>query len=162
MVYLTHLLFLLLLFSSCSSLEQILDSKMTIQWSVSGDSIDITFICKISTGYCSIGFAESMTNCDMIAALSDGTTVTLQDYYSYNHDTPATDQALGGTVDIVYVTGGLDTNGDINVTFKRKLTTGDAYDQDIVPDIKSHICWAYRDHGRAGDQWQEHSGYSNF
>ena len=93
MVYLTHLLFLSLLFSSCSSLEQILDSTMTIQWSVSGDSIDITFICKLSTGYCSIGFAESMTNCDMIAALSDGTTVTLQDYYSYNHNTPATDQA---------------------------------------------------------------------
>ena len=140
------------------SLEQILDSTMTIQWSITGDELDLNFICQISLGYCALGLSGSMSNCDMIAAISDGVTVTLQDYYSYNHDIPSTDQQLGGTDDVVFVSGGLDSNGNINVSFRRKLSTGDNYDQIIEPDVKQSICWAYRDHQKG---WQEHDSFSS-
>ena len=97
-----------------------------------------------------------MTNCDMFAALTDSTTVTIEDYWSRNHNTPNTDVKEGGTKDYEYVSGGVDSTGNINIVLKRKLDTGDKYDQAIVPDISSKICWAYRDNRKG---WTEHSSY---
>lgn len=96
-----------------------------------------------------------MNDCDMFAALTDSTTVTIEDYWSRNHNTPWTDKKEGGTSDYEYVSGGY-SNGEINVVMKRKLSTGDKYDQDIVPDVISQICWAYKDHRKG---WTEHSDY---
>ena len=98
-----------------------------------------------------------MTNCDMFAALIDGNNkVTVKDYWSRNHRTPKTDLKEGGTEDYEIVSGGVDQNGDIDVVFKRKLDTGDKWDQAIEPDLKGQICWAYKDN-RQG--WTEHSDY---
>ena len=89
-----------------------------------------------------------MTNTDMIAVLSDGTSVTTGDYYSFDRDTPPSDISLGGTNDISLVSSSL-SNGYLNATVSRLLVTSDPYDSKIVPDVKTLICWAYRDHGRS-------------
>ena len=99
-----------------------------------------------------------MVNCDMlVAVIGKGSTVTLQDYWSTSNNKPRTDEQLGGVNSLKYISGGLDANGHINVTFSRLLVTGDPYDQDIIPDLLSHICWAYRSRGN----WDKHDTYSN-
>ena len=103
-----------------------------------------------------------MTDCDMFAALIDSDNkVTVQDYWSIDHGTPRTDERSGGQNDYTVLTtgSGTDANGDILITFRRKLQTGDSYDQRIYTDINSQICWAYKDN-REG--WREHSDYGNF
>jgi DOMON domain. len=100
-----------------------------------------------------------MSDCDMIGALTDGSTVTLKDYYSYGDFTPSEDTQLGGQNNLIFISGGLDSNGYINVTFKRLLNTEDTYDSVIVPDEPRNINWAYLDH-QAG--WLQHSNESTF
>ena len=87
-----------------------------------------------------------MLDCDMNAAFTDGETVTVEDFYSYNHDTPRTDSHLGGGNDYEIISGGLDSNGHINVRARRKLNTGDEYDKVVVPNAATKICWAHIDH----------------
>jgi hypothetical protein len=103
-----------------------------------------------------------MTNCDMFAALigTDGT-VTVEDYWSRDHGTPRTDAREGTQNDYTVLTtgSGTDANGDILITFRRKLNTGDTYDQQIYTDINSQICWGYKDHRKG---WTKHSNYGNF
>lgn len=141
------------------TLSQQIDSVMTMEWTIEDATwIKIRLLCKIQLGYCSIGLRSSMSKCDMFAAITDGTSVTLIDYWSRNHDTPLTDIDEGGTEDIIYVSGGVDASGDIDVTFKRKLSTGDTYDQDILPDIKGNICWGYRNNRKG---WTEHTEYGD-
>ena len=94
-----------------------------------------------------------MTRCDMFAALTDGSSIYIQDYYSYNHDTPQTDAQLGGTEDYTQLSSSM-VNGLLTVVVKRKLSTGDQFDQDIIPDVHGNICWAYLTN-RNG--WLEHS-----
>ncbi|OMJ93868.1 hypothetical protein SteCoe_3057 [Stentor coeruleus] len=120
--------------------------------------IQIRLQCKIKLGYCSIGLRSTMTNCDMFAAITDGNSVTLTDYWARSHDTPKSDKNEGGTNDIFYDYGGVDLSGYIDVTFRRKLSTGDNFDQIINPDAKGNICWGYRDN-RGG--WTEHSDYGS-
>ena len=97
-----------------------------------------------------------MTDCDMFAALTNGKTVTLQDYWSRDHSTPKTDAKEGGQNNLIYISGGLDEDNNIDITFKRKLVTNDEYDQDIFPDIHAQITWAYLD-DKLG--WKEHSEF---
>ncbi|OMJ95838.1 hypothetical protein SteCoe_741 [Stentor coeruleus] len=141
------------------TLNQTIDSVMTMEWNVlDNEWIQIRLLCKIKLGYCSIGLRSSMTNCDMFAALTDGENISLIDYWSRDHGTPRDDISEGGTEDIVKVSGGVDASGNIDITFKRKLNTGDKYDQQIYPDIKGNICWGYRNNHRG---WTEHTNYGD-
>ncbi|OMJ89737.1 hypothetical protein SteCoe_8002 [Stentor coeruleus] len=141
------------------TLSQKIDSVMTMEWTIEDTTwIKIRLLCQVQLGYCSIGLRSSMTNCDMFAAITDGTSVFLVDYWSRNHNTPKTDINEGGTEDIIYVSGGLNATGNIDVTFKRKLSTGDSYDQDILTDVKGNICWGYRNN-RAG--WTQHTSFGD-
>lgn len=99
-----------------------------------------------------------MSDCDMVAALNLGDSVIIADFWSVDHSEPKTDEAEGGTNDLIMVSGGLDSNNEIDVTFKRKLVTGDIYDNEIYPDEIGHITWGYRDN-KLG--WSKHSYYSN-
>ena len=99
-----------------------------------------------------------MTNCDMFAAFTDSTTVTIEDYWSRNHRTPKTDKADGGTSDYLLVSSSYDSATGLTASLKRKLSTGDQYDQDIIANINSQICWGYLDR-RVG--WHEHSEFGN-
>ena len=115
---------------------------------------------QITLGYCGIGLADTMTDYDLLVAMSDGTSKTFGDYYAYNSvDIPSRDVSLGGANNLVYVSGGVDSSGNINVTFKRKLVTDDPYDQVIEPDLLTSICWAYLDHIYV---WDEHDSESKF
>jgi hypothetical protein len=105
----------------------------------------------------------------MFAALVDkDKVVTIQDYWSRDHGTPKTDAAEGGENDYTITSTGshIDSNGDIDITFTRKLKTSDKWDQQIYPDIRSQICWGYIDldpsSKRANRLWVEHSDYGNF
>lgn len=141
------------------TLTQEIDSIMTLEWTIVDDIwINIRLLCKIQLGYCSIGFRSSMNDCDMIAAINDEKSITLTDYWSRNHNTPLEDTAEGGTEDLHYISGGLDDTKSIDVTFKRKLSTGDIYDQNIIPDIRGNICWGYRNNRKG---WTLHSTYGD-
>lgn len=150
---------LILISSSIETITQQINSIMNMSWTIE-DSIwiQIRLQCKIKLGYCSIGLRGTMTNCDMFAAITDGYSITLTDYWAKNHNTPNTDIKEGGKNDIIYDYGGVNLEGYIDVVFRRKLKTGDSFDQDINPDVRGNICWGYRDN-RAG--WTEHSDYGS-
>ncbi|OMJ80376.1 hypothetical protein SteCoe_19369 [Stentor coeruleus] len=150
---------LILISSSTETITQNINSVMTMSWTIEDSTwIQIRLQCKIKLGYCSIGLSSTMTNCDMFAAITDGKFVTLTDYWATSHDTPKSDKIEGGNEDLVYNYGGVDSLGYIDITFKRKLSTGDSFDQVINPDIRGDICWGYRNN-RAG--WTEHSDYGS-
>ena len=99
-----------------------------------------------------------MTRNDMLGVITDGTSVTIEDYYSFNNYTPDTDSDLGTGNDYEYISGGVDSDGYIDVTFRRKLNTKDEYDTVIVPDKRTKICFAYL---KNDAEWHEHSDYRN-
>ena len=125
---------------------------MILSWSISSDSIELTVYCKISQGYCAIGLSKSLDDGDMMGVVSDGTSVALLDYFSYPGAPPSLDTDLGGTNDLEYLSGGLDLDGYINVTFKRKLYTDDKFDQTIEPDTRSQICWVHTEQVQGWDK----------
>jgi ferredoxin-NADP reductase len=146
-------------------LEQKLDQVMTMGWDIDTSSQEIKITlkvpskqCKISKGYCSVGLRKTMTNCDMFAAFTDSKSVTIEDYWSRNHRSPKTDKAEGGSSDYELVSSSYDSATGLVAEMKRKLQTNDEFDQDIVLDVHSQICWGYLDN-RAG--WHEHSDFGN-
>lgn len=62
----------------------------------------------------------------------------------------------GGYLDIPGITGSI---GTINITFTRRLDTGDIYDKPIIPGKKIDFNWAYLIDGGAFD---EHSDFCKF
>ena len=91
-------------------------------------------------GYCGLGLQRRMLNTDMMIAVANGYNSSIQDHYSYFHYTPPLDTILGGRNDLIQLNEGYDSNGFIDITFERKLSTGDKYDQIILIDEIMEIC----------------------
>lgn len=150
---------LILISSSIETITQKINQVMIMSWTIEDSTwIKIRLQCKIKLGYCSIGLSRTMINCDMLAAITDGNNTLLTDYWAKSYSTPNTDIKEGGKNDIIYDSGGIDLDGYIDVTFRRRLSTGDSFDQDIIPDERGNICWGYRDN-RAG--WTKHSDFGS-
>ena len=81
-----------------------------------------------------------MVNTDMMIAVSNGQTSTIQDHYSSIHAYPPSDIQLGGTNDLKQLSSGIGEDQFIDITFERKLLTGDKFDQIILIDQEMEIC----------------------
>ncbi|OMJ65041.1 hypothetical protein SteCoe_39614 [Stentor coeruleus] len=125
--------------------QQQLSSSITIEWTVENESIYLCFKCKITKGYCAIGFKRRMLDTDMIIIKNTGHYVLYDDHYSTSHYTPLKDTEQGGNNDLEFIDGGIDINGYIDITVKRNLNTGDKYDEIIPVDKSIEICWASKD-----------------
>ena len=76
----------------------------------------------------------------MMIVESDGNEIVLKDAYSSFHYIPSSDALLVGKNDLVYLLGGINENGLIDVTFQRKLVTDDIFDQAILVNQEMEIC----------------------
>ena len=115
---------------------------MTLGWTINQDYIELNFKvtiiqCKLSIGYCSLGYRQTIRNWDIVGIFIDSKGVTLEDCYSYTNEVPDTDSELGTKKDYEHISGGLDSDGYIDITFRRKLNTGDKHDEVIRPDIRT-------------------------
>lgn len=74
----------------------------------------------------------NMVEADVIAAVVDGSTCVVKDYWSTSFVAPVEDAANGGSDDLTDVTCSIEGE-TMTASFKRQLTTGDASDRDIDP-----------------------------
>ena len=104
----------------------------------------VTLALRWSTGgYFALGFGTSMDGMDVIAAEKVNGSIILTDRYATTHDTPSTDEQLGGTNDVTLVAYILqDEEGFSIMKLIRKLSTGDQYDY-IISQKTVYFCYAY-------------------
>ena len=85
-----------------------------------------------------------MIDADMMIVTALDNLVQVEDHYSTAHYIPPKDSILGGTQDLHFIEGGLDSKGHIDVFFYRKLVTGDEFDEEISPNGLLEISWAHK------------------
>ena len=120
--------------------------EMEISWR--NDQENLYMALKGETfGWISIGFdpLEWMKDADMIlATVEDGKAIVLDEYSSGNYGPHEDDTYFGGTYDILE-SGGSESDGYTIVEFKRRLSTGDEFDEALVPGQTVSIIWAMAD-----------------
>jgi hypothetical protein len=120
-----------------------------MHWSNDGQYIYLALKAK-TAGWVAIGFGAEvmMKNADIIEGYVEGGKVTVMDMFSTGEFGPhPPDEQLGGTYDILE-SGGLENNGYTVIEFKRKLDTGDKFDQAVSRGINK-IIWAYGSEDKA-------------
>lgn len=114
-----------------------------LHWSLDTTTITVGMKAQ-ATGWISlgIGYTNKMKDSDMIFGWVDGSGVPgIADTYSTGTSGPhPADQTLGGTFDIISYNA-TETGGWTTVEFKRDLSTGDTYDNDIVTDSVMNVIW---------------------
>ncbi|NIN52846.1 MAG: hypothetical protein GTN80_07135 [Nitrososphaeria archaeon] len=122
------------------------DGKLTINWR-SDDEYLYMALKSQTSGWVAIGFEPSvrMKDADMIFGLVKEGKVTVLDLYSTGVTGPhPPDEQLGGTNNIVEY-GGKEENGFTTIEFKRKLDTGDEYDNSLTKKGDVSFIWAVAD-----------------
>eukprot|EP00808_Paulinella_micropora_P005862 g60621.t1 len=96
----------------------------------SADTIRFNFKCK-TTGWCGLLLSSSkvgvMAGSDMYQGAIVNGAVTIEDHYGTGYVLPPLDTANGGTNDAANPAGA-ESNGWTELSFERKLNTGDAHD----------------------------------
>jgi len=98
-------------------------------------------------GWISIGFEplEWMKDADMIMGTVEGERATVLDLYSTGRYGPHEDDAfLGGTYDILEFAGS-ERDGYTTIELKRRLDTGDVFDEALEPGQSVSVIWAMAD-----------------
>lgn len=120
------------------------NGKFEIYWKIEGDNISVAIKGK-TLGWISIGFipTDDMKDGDIIMGWVDNNAkVHIKDEFSTGKTGPhAPDTELGGTDDIL-ISGGTEDNEITIIEFKRKLITGDKYDNNIPVNGSIKIIWA--------------------
>jgi hypothetical protein len=96
-----------------------------------------------NTGYIALGIGPEtgMMGADMIMCTLNGDQAVVSDAYSTGPTGPhPADLAQGGTADIISASGSL-KDGMLTCEFKRKLSTGDSRDKNLVPG-DNLVIWA--------------------
>jgi hypothetical protein len=100
-----------------------------------------------TSGWLAVGFdpLEWMKDCDMIlGTVDDGEAIVLDEYSSGNYGPHEDDTFFGGSYDILE-SGGSEADGITVVEFKRRLDTGDEFDEPLAPGESISIIWAIAD-----------------
>jgi len=100
-----------------------------------------------ATGWLSVGFEPEqwMKNADTIMGMvENGKAVVLDEFSTGNYGPHTPDIQLGGSDDILEY-GGKEQNGQTIIEFKRKLNTGDKFDEAFVSGQKVSVIWAMAD-----------------
>jgi len=113
-------------------------------WKIDSTAQTITFTVtgKTTTGWVGMGLGTEMAPSDIYVGWlqADGTAV-MTDRYATQYAMPLEDTAQGGTDDVTGVTGSL-VNGEVQISFTRKMVTGDKYDTALSLG-NVNILWAY-------------------
>jgi hypothetical protein len=120
--------------------------EMEISWRNDQEYLYMALRGKTS-GWLSIGFdpLEWMKDADMIlGTVEDGEAIVLDEYSSGNYGPHEDDTVFGGSYDILE-SGGLEVDGHTVVEFKRRLNTGDKFDEALAPGQSVSIIWAMAD-----------------
>ena len=115
----------------------------TVYWLIEGGNITMAISGK-TTGWVTIGFdpSSAMKDADMVFGWVSGGTPDTSDQYSVGTFGPhSPDTSLGGTDDIIDYSG-TEAGGVTTMEFKRKLDTGDTYDNIIPSTGTMNIIWA--------------------
>jgi hypothetical protein len=142
------------------------DGKFILNWDINNSTQEITFNLDVATkGWVSIALSKDgmMKDADMIMGYIDfsGKPV-MTDRYATGRTLPPLDTDLGGTSDLKNIQG-FYKNNRTNITFSRKLITGDKYDYNITQGQKIVVQFAIRDQGNPSTEnglWETHSKYS--
>jgi hypothetical protein len=115
----------------------------TMKWNITADEIDVEFAAN-GTAYVALGFGDSMQGADMVVGFVDvnGKANALDMFCKAEHEAPKLDTSFGGTEDVDVVSG-QSSNGRTTIRFKRKLDTGDKFDQAILPKGAVHLVYAW-------------------
>ncbi len=120
--------------------------EMEISWRNDDEHLFMALRGETS-GWLSIGFdpLEWMKDADMIwGTVEDGEAIVLDEYSSGNYGPHEDDAFFGGSYDILE-SGGSEADGGTVVEFKRRLDTGDEYDEALAPGESVSIIWAMAD-----------------
>ncbi len=120
--------------------------EMEISWRNDKENLYMALKGETS-GWLSIGFdpLEWMKDADMIlGTVDDGEAVVLDEYSSGNYGPHEDDTFFGGSYDILE-SGGSEADGHTVVEFKRRLDTGDEFDEPLAPGQSVSIIWAMAD-----------------
>jgi hypothetical protein len=119
-----------------------LSTTYRLSWFVEGDEIQFMIQAAV-TGWVGIGFdadPNTMKNADIyIGRVTDR--VELYDTYALDVGLPTGDKELGGSRDILFLSGS-EENGVTTIEFRRKLVTGDKWDKDIL-NRQTKVIFAY-------------------
>jgi len=134
-----------------------LDSGYMLYWSSDSEHIYIAIEAD-TTGWIAVGFQPDDENkkkdTDIIIGYVSGGRASVFDMFSQNPDGPhPLDIDLGGSNDIIEFSGS-EAEGVTIIEFKRKLNTGDAYDNALSKG-NQRLIWAYSD---VDGLYNEHSG----
>jgi|GEM_PF-1659050 len=117
--------------------------RFTISWK--NDHEFLYMALKAETiGWLAIGFEPTsrMKDADMVFGWVEDGQATLLDLYSTGSTGPhPPDEELGGTNDIIDFEGS-EEDGYTIIEFKRKMDTGDKYDQVLIPGQRLNFIWA--------------------
>ncbi len=147
--------------SEYESSKNIDEGKFEIFWTTTGGDIFIGMRAEVE-GYLSIGLdpVDLMTNADMIFGWVDGTgTPHIKDTFCTNDqgNHPEDTTFTGGTFDIDEYDG-TESGGTTTIEFKRKMSTGDAYDKKFINGTSMKIIWATRE----DDDWTKEHDDADF
>ncbi|HAR32554.1 MAG TPA: hypothetical protein DCR95_00215 [Desulfobacter sp.] len=109
---------------------------------IEGDYVCLAMRAQ-NTGYIALGIRpeNAMMGADVIMCTVNGDQAVLTDAYSTGPTGPhPADLDQGGTSDIISASGSL-KNGWLTCEFKRKLSTGDSRDKDLLPG-DNPVIWA--------------------
>ncbi len=120
--------------------------EMVVSWKNDEEALYLAMNGS-TDGWMAIGFEplEWMKDADMIiASVQDGKAVALDEYCTGNYGPHLEDTMLGGTDDIAEFAGS-QKSGRTVVELKRKLITGDKFDEQFSPGQAISIIWALSD-----------------
>lgn len=119
-----------------------------LSWTVEGEEAVFTMSAP-STGWVAAGFHTegAMKNAQIAMGWVDGDAFALRDDFGTGFTTHAPDTSLGGTDDLVPVSGTED-DGRTTIIFRMPLDSGDSSDRILVP---GEACRALIAYGNEGD-----------
>lgn len=116
-----------------------------LYWTIRGDEIFIGLRCP-DRGWVAVGLGGEgpmMKGADILIAYVDSEGLHVQDNFANDFVAHTADVKLGGRDDILESAGAESEQGTV-IELRRKLDTGDAYDQPIVPG-KMRVLLAHAD-----------------
>lgn len=118
-----------------------------LSWTVEDDEAVITMSAP-TTGWVAAGFHTegAMQNAQIAMGWVDGGTSALRDDFGTSFTTHAPDTSLGGTDDLVPVSG-TEEEGRTTMVFRMPLDSGDPYDRILVPGEPCRALIAYGNDG---------------
>jgi len=137
--------------SSQNSFDVFKDGKYVFDWSINEVDQSIQVSLDVETiGWIGLGISTQgyMANSDVIMCYYSNTSNKgiCVDGWSDSRNAPPSDVSLGGSDNLLSVTGSV-TDGRTNISFSRKLNTGDSKDLSIEKGKEMNVIFSYRNNG---------------